>query len=621
MDKQEIIDKKGKTVTFYSYKGGVGRSMVLVNTACLLAKEGKKVLLIDWDLEAPGLHYFFTENKDALGFVDLIDDSYKFIQTEENNDEEDYCRFFQENMHKYISKNLNPIVNNSNSSVNINPSDFNIDLITAGKFDANYSEKLGDIKWMDFYKKAPAYFRTLAYFLERDYDYIFVDSRTGLADTSGISSMLMPSKLVLVFVLNNQNINGVLEVASKAIDYRLNSNDYRKLDIYPLPSRLENTVITDFENWKSKYTEPFQELFKRKYMLDVCNLSDYFERCSITYYPKHAYGESIPVLNESITDSKNITYDYNSFLTVLKSDKQSWEIISKEKEQENIAKSNEHYNNAFKLFYEKKYDESLDEATKAIELNDKNKDAYNIIGNVKCETGKYVEALENYNKTLDFDVNYVYAYHNIGFVKNKLFQYTDAIGFFNKAIELDPNFAIAYNERAFSKIALLQNEEAMIDLNKSIDLNPKNSVAYSDRSLLEFRLENYENSKKDVLIALELNPNNANAYYVQACLMKLEKDYENAIINIDTAIRFSPTEPVYYLRKAEIFADTKNITGFFENLEIGLNLGLTKQQLKEEFNTYKPFIKDQQFIALLKKYNIDITDLQNTTEEPLKANA
>ena len=42
-------------VTFYSYKGGVGRSMALANIAVLLAQRGMKVLMVDWDLEAPGL--------------------------------------------------------------------------------------------------------------------------------------------------------------------------------------------------------------------------------------------------------------------------------------------------------------------------------------------------------------------------------------------------------------------------------------------------------------------------------------------------------------------------------------------------------------------------------------
>jgi MinD-like ATPase involved in chromosome partitioning or flagellar assembly len=52
----------GEVTTFYSYKGGTGRSMALANVACLLAKPQKGwVLMIDWDLEAPGLHRFFRK--------------------------------------------------------------------------------------------------------------------------------------------------------------------------------------------------------------------------------------------------------------------------------------------------------------------------------------------------------------------------------------------------------------------------------------------------------------------------------------------------------------------------------------------------------------------------------
>src|SRR5947209_4799094 len=51
--------KPGKIITFYSYKGGTGRSMALANIAWVLASAGKRVLAIDWDLEAPGLHRYF----------------------------------------------------------------------------------------------------------------------------------------------------------------------------------------------------------------------------------------------------------------------------------------------------------------------------------------------------------------------------------------------------------------------------------------------------------------------------------------------------------------------------------------------------------------------------------
>jgi hypothetical protein len=46
-----------ETVAFYSYKGGVGRSFLLANAARFLASIGKKVVALDFDFEAPGLHY------------------------------------------------------------------------------------------------------------------------------------------------------------------------------------------------------------------------------------------------------------------------------------------------------------------------------------------------------------------------------------------------------------------------------------------------------------------------------------------------------------------------------------------------------------------------------------
>lgn len=46
-----------RTLTFYSYKGGTGRSLLLANAARYLALLGERVVAVDFDFEAPGLHY------------------------------------------------------------------------------------------------------------------------------------------------------------------------------------------------------------------------------------------------------------------------------------------------------------------------------------------------------------------------------------------------------------------------------------------------------------------------------------------------------------------------------------------------------------------------------------
>ena len=50
--------------TFYSFKGGVGRSMALMNVAYTLAGWGRHVLVVDMDLEAPGLSGFLHRSEE-----------------------------------------------------------------------------------------------------------------------------------------------------------------------------------------------------------------------------------------------------------------------------------------------------------------------------------------------------------------------------------------------------------------------------------------------------------------------------------------------------------------------------------------------------------------------------
>lgn len=69
-----------RVITFYSYKGGTGRSMALANTAWILASAGNRVLTIDWDLEAPGLHRYFhpfladkeLSGQESQGVIDMV---------------------------------------------------------------------------------------------------------------------------------------------------------------------------------------------------------------------------------------------------------------------------------------------------------------------------------------------------------------------------------------------------------------------------------------------------------------------------------------------------------------------------------------------------------------------
>jgi MinD-like ATPase involved in chromosome partitioning or flagellar assembly len=55
-----------KTLMFYSYKGGSGRTVAAANVAAAFAKLGKRTAVVDLDFEAPGLHHVFGVEKSQI---------------------------------------------------------------------------------------------------------------------------------------------------------------------------------------------------------------------------------------------------------------------------------------------------------------------------------------------------------------------------------------------------------------------------------------------------------------------------------------------------------------------------------------------------------------------------
>lgn len=62
-------------VAFYSFKGGVGRTLSVIGVALRLYKEGRRVLVVDCDLEAPGITLAPPFDKHpSVGVIDLVGD-------------------------------------------------------------------------------------------------------------------------------------------------------------------------------------------------------------------------------------------------------------------------------------------------------------------------------------------------------------------------------------------------------------------------------------------------------------------------------------------------------------------------------------------------------------------
>ena len=179
-------------VTFYSYKDGVGRTMALVNTAVELATNGRKVLIVDFDLEAPGISTYspFTSLTMSPGIVEYVTEYVRTAQAPPAADYIQECK-----------------VNTSS-----------IWVLPAGTRDVGYSTLLHSIDWNVLYTRFHGYelFEDLKQqWAQQGFDYVLIDSRTGYTDVGGICTRHLPDAVVLMFFPNDQNLAGLEGIAKE----------------------------------------------------------------------------------------------------------------------------------------------------------------------------------------------------------------------------------------------------------------------------------------------------------------------------------------------------------------------------------------------------------------------
>ncbi|MEM7182920.1 MAG: ParA family protein [Spirochaetota bacterium] len=244
-------------ITFYSYKGGVGRTQLVANLASYLCYyQDKKVLVIDWDLEAPGLHFFFKQEENVLkkqGTIDLFNEYLVKIR-EKRSLEPGEVPFFSKDEH------IQPVFQSDGGGC--------VDLIPAGKYDAGYSQRVAQFDWFDFYESwdGAEFIEILKKRLNTlDYDMILVDSRTGLSDYTGICNLQLPEMNVVLIGPTKQSFWGVKQVIGYLQDSPyIKSGNFRKPIIMPILSRIDLQ-----SNVNTNYLMPkFQEEFK-SYIFDL----------------------------------------------------------------------------------------------------------------------------------------------------------------------------------------------------------------------------------------------------------------------------------------------------------------------------------------------------------------
>jgi MinD-like ATPase involved in chromosome partitioning or flagellar assembly/tetratricopeptide (TPR) repeat protein len=239
----------GQIVTFYSFKGGTGRTMALANVAWILAANGMRVLIADWDLESPGLHRFFQPFMEPAvsgqpGIVDFIrkyewkiDDA--ILRGILDVTDEKPERVVREAIAQIIDEYVGDV---SGLAIPVSwrfPDDGVIHLLPPGRQeDGVYKNALSALDWDTLYEKlyGGEFLDALRAYLKSTYDYVLLDSRTGLSDIADICTLHLPDMVVDCFTLSTQGIEGAAEIAKQIQGFTR-----RNIAILPVPMRIDHS--------------------------------------------------------------------------------------------------------------------------------------------------------------------------------------------------------------------------------------------------------------------------------------------------------------------------------------------------------------------------------------------
>lgn len=279
--------------TFYSYKGGVGRSMALANVGDILARAGLRVLMIDFDLEAPGLEQYFPIDQRAvrsrLGLFDLILRYKSAMALTVGDTQNQEFRRLQEHFITEIYPRR--------------PSGGQLDLMTAGQRGddeqlSQYALNLRQFDWQDFFFNwgGELFFEWLRRTLDQQlYDVVLVDSRTGVTEMGGICAYQLADVIVVLCAANQQNLEGTHDIVRNFFSPRVRMlRGKHDLSVVVVPARIElqdASLVRD-------YRERFEALFDGFIPGSLAHAGLKFWDLLIPYEPKYAFQERVLATGE-----------------------------------------------------------------------------------------------------------------------------------------------------------------------------------------------------------------------------------------------------------------------------------------------------------------------------------
>ncbi|MDQ2905238.1 MAG: AAA family ATPase [Chloroflexota bacterium] len=190
-------------VTFYSFKGGVGRSTALGFVANILATRGHKVVMMDFDLEAPGLSFMYPTEESTPKLYGVLDYIYQRYLTPDENQ---------------------PTIEECIRQIDI-PVRGELYLVPAGEYNEGYIHRLADLDIRVFYQRETNPIHQLLNDVKTylDPDIILIDARTGFTEMGAIALFDQADLGIICFSPTPQSFSGlewVVKAASKQRSYR-----------------------------------------------------------------------------------------------------------------------------------------------------------------------------------------------------------------------------------------------------------------------------------------------------------------------------------------------------------------------------------------------------------------
>jgi tetratricopeptide (TPR) repeat protein len=293
--------------TFYSFKGGVGRSMALANIAELLYRRGLKVLMIDFDLEAPGLEHYFNnpsaifsqvEILEKRGLIDLLL-SYKELRILPRITPSSQLLTNREESKQTFPFPVEPLANFCIPIYEKNIDGGELFLISAGRRSrdsfTSYAEAVQSFDWEKFYSDwhGEEFFDWFRQESGAFADVVLLDSRTGVTEMGGICTHHLADAVVMFVASNQQNLDGTLMMANSLSNTNLilEGRKGRELHLLFVPSRIEI--------YEAESLDEFAVLFKQMlnvFLPPILNQSsedNLFNDLKIPYIPYYSYHERV----------------------------------------------------------------------------------------------------------------------------------------------------------------------------------------------------------------------------------------------------------------------------------------------------------------------------------------